>query len=76
MTEKEFNLSEDRKELLEAFLYKISVGFDDWKMFVEMLESQDKEFIRLLKEGFENISLNNYGDVCEWIDTLVGEDLK
>jgi len=50
MNTQEFNLSEKREELLKAFLSKISVSFDDWKMFKEMLEYQDKEFIRLLKE--------------------------
>ena len=75
--EKEFNLSEKRKELRKKLR-----GFNLW--ILDEVEEQDKEFIKRLKKG-----LQSKWDACDWvecdgglhgeldlIDKLAGDDLK
>ncbi len=74
---KEFNLTEERKKL-EIFLLAYKEGNVPLKNILMIIELQDKEFIKLLKEEL-NI---HYGVVIEIgdprnkiIDKLAGKDL-
>lgn len=72
--EKEFDLSEKRKELY-IFLKKMGLRVVSCEEILYTIEEQDKEFIRLLKEElrFTNLSQKNADKI---IDKLAGSKLK
>ncbi len=76
---KEFDLSSKRKEIIEVIkdLEADKLSTILIHKILKLIQIQDKEFIRLLKERFNNIGYNEkycpllYGE----IDKLAGKDL-
>ena len=67
MMEKEFNLKKAREEMFNQF-----IGTPHWAQIYRSVIKQDKEFIRLLKEGLSNdcTDCNNWN--VKLIDKLTG----
>ena len=63
-----FNLSEKRKRLLREVC--ANVGLISIKEVFDMIEAQDKDFIRLLKKYFTTKQSRKF------IDKLAGDNLK
>ena len=74
MTEKEFNLRNERVTLITLF----KTTAMDVDSFTDKIREQDKEFIKLLKEGlnYEDDLDFNSKDILNWIDKLAGEKLS
>ena len=74
MEEKEFNLSEKRKELERIIKQRENPLLSFGLHILHEIELQDQEFIRLLKEFIEFTHLGKRKTV-EFIDKLAGEKL-
>ena len=73
---KEFNLSEKRKKLRED-LINANWATNTINAIVDEVEKQDKEFIRLLKEGAEeNLNPDDAYWFIQFIEKRAGEKLK